>query len=206
MIKVKICGITNTEDALSAQEAGVDFIGFVFADSPRKISPEKANEIIKIISSDIKVVALFVNKEKEAVESVLNKLSRVDALQFHGDETAQYCEYFKYKEVIKAFRIKNEGSIGRIKDFDSINYVMLDTYKEGAYGGTGHTFNWDIALKAKVLGKPLFLSGGLTPENVKEAVKKTAPYAVDVSSGVEKAPGKKDPKRIKEFIEKAKTV
>jgi len=203
-VKVKICGITNLEDALCAQEAGVDFLGFVFAESPRRVAPEKAGQIIKNISQQVKVTALFVNEKKDVVDSVIATLGRVDVLQFHGEETPQYCGYFTGKKIIKAFRIKGEESISQIRGFSNVDFVLLDGYSEKAYGGTGKGFDLNLALKAKEFDIPLFLSGGLNPDNVEEAIAKVTPFCVDVSSGVEESPGKKDHALVRRFINNVK--
>ena len=205
-VKVKICGITNLEDALCAQESGADFLGFVFAQSPRRVAPEKAGQIIKNISQQIKVAALFVNEKKDVVDSVIATIGRVDLLQFHGEETPQYCGYFTGNKIIKAFRIKGEESISQIQGFTNADFVLLDGYSEKVYGGTGRGFDLELALKVKKYDIPLFLSGGLNPDNVKDAIDKVKPFCVDVSSGVEKSPGKKDHALIKLFIENAKPV
>lgn len=206
MTKVKICGITNLEDAQTAQGCGADFVGFVFADSPRKIDPEKARDIIAQLSPSVKIVALFVNEIKEKVLEVMERMGRVDLLQFHGDETSEYCKYFKAKEIIKAFRIKDEASIELIRGFDNIDFALLDTFKQGQYGGTGKGFDLGLATGVKQFDIPLFLSGGLRPDNVKEAVEKVKPFCVDVSSGVEKEPGKKDAGLVISFIKNAKLI
>ena len=205
MTKVKICGITNTPDAELAVEAGADFLGFVFSNSPRKVSIEDASSIIDKVPAEVKVVALFVNEDKDSVDNVIDSLPRVDILQFHGDETIEYCNNFKDIKIIKVIRIENDESIKQIEDFKgSVDYILLDTFSNDKYGGTGKSFDWEIAKKAKGYGIPIFLSGGLNPDNVKEAISNVSPYAVDVSSGVETSPGKKDPELIKSFIQIAR--
>ncbi|MFC1807754.1 phosphoribosylanthranilate isomerase [Candidatus Omnitrophota bacterium] len=206
MAKVKICGITNLEDAKVAQDAGADFLGFVFADSPRRIEADKARSIIENTSADIKIVALFVNEDKDRVAEVISTLGRVDVLQFHGDEMPEYCEQFKDIGIIKAFRIKDKESIDKISEYSQISYILLDAFHKDLYGGTGETFEWSLTKQAKRFNLPIFLSGGLNHENVKEAILKTNPFCVDVSSGVEKDPGKKDPQLVKKFIAQAKSV
>ena len=199
-VKVKICGITNIEDALCAQSAGADFLGFVFAESPRRISPDNAKRVIEKLPEDIKIVALFVNEKTEIVDNIINTLGRIDILQFHGDETPEYCSNFSGKKILKAFRIKDEMSISRIKRFKDVDFVLVDAYSEDIYGGTGKGIDLDLAVKAKEYGYPLFLSGGLNPANVKQAISKVNPFCVDVSSGVEQSPGKKDHALIEKFI------
>jgi phosphoribosylanthranilate isomerase len=203
-VKVKICGITNLEDALCAQEAGADYLGFVFAESPRRITVENAKIILQELSKDVKVAALFVNEGKEVIDNIVGNLDRVDLLQFHGDETPEFCMQFKPQKIIKAIRVKDEESIKQIQDFNGVDFILLDAYTDKAYGGTGRGFDRALASKAKEFGLPLFLSGGLNPENVIEAVIKVNPFCVDVSSGVEKTPGKKDHALVKKFIKNAK--
>ena len=202
MTKVKICGITNLPDAEIAMGEGADFLGFVFTDSPRKIDVEKAVSIISAIPENIEIVALFVNEDKNRIDDIVKALPRVDLLQFHGDETSEYCKHFKDRRIIKAIRVENDTSLKKIEDFkDSVDFILLDSFSKNLYGGTGISFNWEIAKKAKSYDIPMFLSGGLNPGNVKEAISNVYPYAVDVSSGVEASPGKKDPELVKSFIQ-----
>jgi len=202
MVKIKICGITNILDANIAVEEGADFLGFVFTDSPRKVSIEEASSIIDKVPEEVEIVALFVNEDKDSVCNTVKRLPRVDILQFHGDEPAEYCNHFKDKKIIKAIRIENNESVKQIEDFKgSIDYILLDTFNKDQYGGTGKSFDWEIAKKAKSYDIPMFLSGGLNPDNIKEAISLVGPYAVDVSSGVEASPGKKDPELVKSFIQ-----
>jgi phosphoribosylanthranilate isomerase len=205
-VKVKICGITNLDDALCAQSAGADFLGFVFAESPRRISDKAAKKIIEELSEDIKIVALFVNEKTEIADNIINTIGKVDILQFHGDETPEYCSNFSSKKIIKAFRTKDEMSISRINRFKDVDFVLVDAYSEDVYGGTGKEINLDLALKAKEFNIPLFLSGGLNPDNVKNAIDRVRPFCVDVSSGVEESPGKKDHGLIRKFIKAARSA
>lgn len=206
MSKIKICGITNKEDAMWVANLAADYLGLIFAkDSKRKISLEKAKEIAAVVPPYIKKVGVFVNEEAKAVNKILESC-KLDALQFHGQETPEYCAQFKGKaEIIKAFRIKDQESLTQISQYDT-DFYLLDSFVEGEQGGTGEAFNWDLALKVKEFGKPIFLSGGLTAKNVAEAVKKVAPYAVDVASGVESSPRRKSVERMQEFIDKARKV
>jgi phosphoribosylanthranilate isomerase len=205
-VKVKICGITNLDDALCAQESGADFLGFVFAKSPRRITPEAARAIISKLSDAVQIVTLFVDEDKGNVDRIISSLGRVDIIQFHGNETAQYCRQFKRVKIIKALRVRNEESIAEIKYFKDMDFILLDHYSENCYGGTGRGFDLNLALKARDFGMPIFLSGGLNPDNVKGAIKKVNPFCVDVSSGVEIKPGKKDHYLVKRFIENARNV
>ncbi len=203
MVRVKICGITNLEDAQTAVEAGADMLGFVFFNkSPRCIKPGKAKEIISSLPRQIEKVALFVNEQKESVLDVLSQIKEIDLLQFHGDETPDYCNAFD-KKIIKAVRVKDKDSIRQLAKYN-VNFFLLDAFKEDIYGGTGLNFDWKLAEEAKAYNIPVILSGGLNPGNVKEAVELVMPYAVDVSSGVEITPGKKNPELVKKFITEAK--
>ena len=206
MVKVKICGITNLEDALCAQESGADFLGFIFAKSPRMIQPKDARLIIGSLKEFVKIVAVFVDEQQENVLRIISELGRVDLLQFHGGETMQYCRQFKEKKIIKAFRMQDDNSVSQIKGFDEVDFILLDSYSDNAHGGTGRGFDLDLAVKAKAYNIQLFLSGGLNPDNVKYAIDKVNPFCVDVSSGVELYPGKKDYMLIKSFIESVKKL
>ncbi|MFH1645401.1 MAG: phosphoribosylanthranilate isomerase [Candidatus Omnitrophota bacterium] len=207
MTKVKICGITNSEDAIIAQEAGVDFLGFIFAKSPRQISIDSAKEILSELSSDVKTVGVFVDEDKDTLGKIVQQLPRLDYLQLHGNESTDYCDLFKQRGIIKAFRIKDNNSIDEIAAYkDRVNMVLLDTFSKESYGGTGKVFDWDIAKDAAKYEIPIILSGGLNPDNVEDAVKVAQPYMVDVSSGVESSPGKKDQVLVRQFIETVKNI
>jgi phosphoribosylanthranilate isomerase len=203
-VKVKICGITNLPDALAAAEAGADALGFVFYDqSPRHISLAAAAGLIRQLPPFVLKVGVFVN----APEDLVLRASRecgLNLLQFHGDEPPDYCLQFGLMSM-KAFRIRDAGSLRALRGYPTDAW-LLDAYSPGKPGGTGETFNWDLALEARRLGCPIFLAGGLTPENVAEAVQRAQPYGVDVSSGVEAAPGTKDHAKVRAFIKAAKSV
>ena len=202
MTWIKICGVTNIEDALKVVELGADALGFVFYEkSPRKITKEKAKEIINSLPKGIVKVSLFVDELEEKVNEIASYCN-FDILQFHGDETPDYCKKFPQK-IIKAFRIKDKESLANIPKYE-VDYYLLDAYSEELPGGTGRTFNWDLAKEAKEFGKPIILSGGLNPENIIEAIEEVSPFGVDVSSGVELSPGKKDHKKLEEFMTKVK--
>ncbi len=201
MVKVKICGITTIEDALQAVEAGADALGFVFYDkSPRCIAPEKAAEIVKALPPFVLAVGLFVNADIVFLNETAD-YCRLDIVQLHGDETPDFCSMVK-RRVVKVFRIRDAQSLEPMKDYRVAGY-LLDAYSPQVYGGTGSTFNWEIARNARKNG-PIILAGGLTPDNVREAVETVGPYAVDVSSGVEAAPGRKDPVKVRKFVQNAK--
>ena len=201
MIRVKICGITNIEDALMAVEAGADALGFVFfKGSPRFISPEQAAAIIRRLPPFVQTVGLFVNEKPATVNSVADKCG-LDIVQLHGEESPEYCHDVK-RRIIKAFRVKDASSLDDISNYQAAA-ALLDAWSPSAHGGTGTTFNWDIAAKA-ASSRPIILAGGLTPDNVAEAIAVVKPYAVDVSSGVESAPGKKDAGLVSRFIRSCK--
>jgi phosphoribosylanthranilate isomerase len=201
MVRVKICGITNVNDALLAVEAGADALGFVFFHkSPRCMTPSQATSIIQMLPPLVQVVGLFVNETADLVNAVADQC-RLDIVQLHGDESPAFCDQIN-RRVVKVFRMKDAGSLAKMQNYRVAGY-LLDAWSSSAYGGTGQTFDWDLAREAGRHG-PLILAGGLTPENVAEAVKRIRPYAVDVSSGVETVPGKKDPVKVQEFISRAK--
>jgi phosphoribosylanthranilate isomerase len=201
-VKVKICGITNVADGLAAAEAGADMVGLMFYEkSPRHVTLPVAAEIARRISPFVLKVGVFVNPSEDLVMRAIGDCG-LSLLQFHGDEPPEFCAQFGLMSV-KAFRIQNEESLKQLPNYQTEAY-LLDAYSPEARGGTGEKFNWDIAIEAKKFGKPIFLAGGLTPENVSEAVGKVQPYAVDVSSGVEISPGKKDPRKIEAFIRAAR--
>lgn len=201
-VKVKICGITNLADGIAAAEAGADALGFVFYDhSPRFLSVAAAAGIIRELPPFIIKTGVFVDASEEAVLHALRECN-LNLLQFHGDEPPEYCLQFGVMSM-KAFRIRDAASLQALPNYATEAW-LLDAYNPDKLGGTGEQFNWDLALEAQKWGRPVFLAGGLTPENVAEAVRRARPYAVDVSSGVETAPGKKDHARIKAFVQAAK--
>jgi phosphoribosylanthranilate isomerase len=203
VVKTKICGITKIEDALSAVEAGADALGFVFFEkSPRNISPEQAAGIIRRLPPFVQTVGLFVNEELSVINRIADQCG-LDVVQLHGDETPQFCTAVK-RRVIKAFRVKDSSCLDRIVQYE-VSACLLDAWSPAAYGGTGETFNWEIAAAAAA-DNCIILAGGLTPDNVAEAVKSVRPYAVDVSSGVESAPGIKDREKIFNFIRNARNA
>lgn len=205
MVRVKICGITNMEDALLAIEMGADAIGFIFAESPRRITPKKAEAIIRTLPPLIKTVGVFVNEEPARIKEI-QSVCGLDLIQLHGDESPEICRDLM-PHSIKAFRIQNETSIKNIKRYKGVvRAILLDTYQKGKAGGTGRTFDWSLALKAKETGIPIILAGGLGPENIIEAIRTVDPYAVDINSGIEKQPGKKDPVLMKQLMEKIKSI
>ena len=203
-VKVKICGITNLPDGLAAAEAGADALGFVFYDeSPRHISVEGAAALIRQLPPFVMKVGVFVNAPEDLVIRAVRECG-LNLLQFHGDEKPDYCLQFGLMSM-KAFRIRDAASLQALQNYPTDAW-LLDGYSPGKPGGAGETFNWDLALEARNWGRPIFLAGGLTRENVAEAVQRAQPYGVDVSSGVEAAPGRKDHAKVRAFIQAAKAV
>ncbi len=199
MVKVKVCGITNIEDALKAVYYGAYALGFVFyKKSPRYVSPSRARKIIEALPPFITPVGVFVNQKERAVMDVC-RFTRIKTVQFHGDEKPVYCKRFKDFKIIKAFRVGTVFFPEMVNKYKVDSY-LFDTYQEDVHGGTGKKFNWDKISKYK-FDKPVVLSGGLNPDNIKEAIEQVNPFAVDVSSGLEKAPGIKNPRLIRSFFE-----
>ncbi len=199
MTKVKICGITNSEDALKAASLGAWAVGFIFyKKSARSIGAYKAAKIIDRLPPFVTPVGVFVNQKEGAVKEILS-FCGIRTVQFHGDESPAFCQRFNKFKVIKAFGVKKKIDISEVKKFD-VDAFLFDTYQEGAPGGTGKTFNWSWMKGAKSLGRPVILSGGLNSANVNEAIEEVRPFAVDVASGVEQSPGKKSERSMKDFF------
>jgi phosphoribosylanthranilate isomerase len=201
MVRVKICGITNESDARAAVELGASALGFNFYEkSPRVVAPADAWAIRETMPPDAQAVGVFVDWKPTAVVALAQAL-RLSAVQLHGDECPRHAGYCaRSVAVIKAFRVGEEFSLAEMRRFRSAAHFLLDAAMPGQYGGTGHTANWDVARKVAE-NRPIFLAGGLTPENVGEAVRYVRPYGVDVASGVESRPGKKDRGKMKEFFQ-----
>jgi phosphoribosylanthranilate isomerase len=201
-VRVKICGITRIEDLNAACSAGADALGFVFhAPSPRNLNIEQAAGLVKALPPFVQSVGLFVDAESDFVEAVL-KAVPLDMLQFHGDESPEFCGQFG-RPYIKAIRVREGVDLVKYTaEYDDARGLLLDAYVPGMPGGTGERFDWSLIPAG--LSKPLVLSGGLTPDNVAEAVRQVKPWAVDVSSGVEQAKGIKDAARVAAFIQGAK--
>jgi phosphoribosylanthranilate isomerase len=205
MTRVKICGITNREDALLAAETGADALGFIFAKSPRQITPIKVKEIILFLPPLVKTVGVFVNEEPARIKEIIS-FCGLDLVQLHGDESPEICRDLMPRSI-KSFRLQNEKDIENIKRYQGVvRAILLDTFQEGKAGGTGKTFNWSLAIKAEEAGLPIILAGGLGPANIQEAVTTVKPYAVDVNSGIEERPGKKDPVLMKRLMEIIKRI
>ena len=194
---VKICGITNLQDALTAVEFGADALGFNFySKSPRRVNPDKIAKFLEDIPPSILKVGVFVNEPENNVKDIATSLE-LDYLQFHGDETPSYCEQFA-TPYWKAFRLKDEKSLELMKKY-KCEYYLTDTFTAQVYGGSGITGNWDLAREAKKIGK-VILAGGLTPENIADAIRAVQPSGVDVASGVEEKPGRKDAAKLERFM------
>ncbi len=201
MTRVKVCGITNSEDALFAVRLGAMALGFVFYQkSPRFISPEEAGEIIRQVPPFVTKVGVFVNAEADYLKEARD-VAGFDVYQFHGDETPEFCAAFA-ENYIKAVRVKNAESLHAVELYDT-DAFLFDTYSPDAYGGTGENFSWDVLSRRKLEDKFVILSGGLNSDNVRDAIRAVNPYAVDVSSGVEHSPGIKDHLKLKRFMEAA---
>lgn len=199
-MQVKICGITDVATALGAVQAGADALGFVFARSKRKISPEAAKKIIEALPKTTQKVGIFVNEKKETIEEIA-AFTGLTALQLHGDEPPKFCRQFSLP-VIKALSIKEKKDLERI-DLYPCKYILLDSPRGKYHGGNGVNFDWDMVSGTSFPDKLIILAGGLTEDNVLEAIHKVKPFMVDVSSGVETA-GKKDLDKIQRFIQKVK--
>ena len=200
MTWIKICGITNIEDAMKAATLGADSLGFIFAPSPRRVEPATVRAIIQDLPSSIFKVGVFLNHPLSEVKEIA-VYCNLDGLQLHGEEPLYYCQKFS-QQVIKSIRIRDMESLKDMAKYPNVP-ILLDTWSPKQGGGTGTPFPWEIALKAKK-ERDFILSGGLNPANVGEAIRKVKPMGVDVSSGVEAAPGKKDPLKMAEFIKEVR--
>ena len=198
-MEIKICGITNMEDAVRASAYGADALGFIFHEkSPRYVSPETARRIIQNLPDDISKVGVFVNHDIHAVREIY-EFCGLDMIQLHGDESPAYCREFPQSTLIKAISPRNKDDLGIVNQYN-VKAVMIDARESGLYGGTGKISNWELAAKLKEMHL-LVLSGGLNAGNILQAIKTVSPHAVDVNSGVELSPGKKDPKKVQSMIE-----
>jgi phosphoribosylanthranilate isomerase len=206
MVKVKICGITNLKDARQAFKAGADFLGFNFyPGSPRYVTPHRARGILRRLPKKIESVGVFVNERKNEMLKIARRVG-LDYLQLHGEESpATIAHLARNLPVIKAVRVRNSFRTAQLACYKHVSAFLLDGFDRRRRGGSGKTFRWNIALRAKRAGH-IFLAGGLTPENVSEAIRSAKPYAVDVCSGVETKPGKKDPLLVANFMRAVRTA
>lgn len=196
-VKVKVCGMTQWEDAKYAVEQGADAVGFIFyKKSPRSVTMKEAREIILKLPPFVDTVGVFVNESPDRVNKIADYCG-LDLVQLHGEESPAFCRKI-HRRVIKAFRVADLQSIKQMEKY-SVSGFLLDTFCDDLHGGTGRTFDWNLALPAKKMG-PVILAGGLTPRNVAQAVRQVRPYGVDVCSGVEKTPGIKDPEKVRAFL------
>lgn len=204
MVRVKICGITNAEDALAAVEFGADALGFNFwPGSTRYVEPDRAREIIDRLPPFVTIVGVFVNEDLDAIARVAAR-AKLDVIQLHGDESPTFCQQVAERwRVIKAVRVGPDANLAELANYP-VSAILLDAYRPNEYGGTGETFDWTIARRAKHFVSHLILAGGLSPENVAEAIRVVRPYAVDVCSCLEDRPGKKNHARLREFLTQAK--
>ncbi len=202
-MRIKICGITRIEDAVSAADAGADALGFMFFEpSKRNIPLPRAAEIIRELPPFIARVGVFVNATEEFIRRVVGSTG-IDTLQLHGEESPEFAARFAPLKVIKAFRIRDRDSLRECLPYRDQAW-LLDSHVTGAHGGTGVAFNWDVAVEAVGRSRQVILAGGLKPETVAEAVRTVRPFGLDVSSGVESAPGFKDHAKMREFIAAAR--
>jgi phosphoribosylanthranilate isomerase len=203
-MEIKICGITNLEDALNAYAFGADAIGLIFyTKSPRYVTPDMARNITENLPRNIARVGVFVNHDIQAVRDIY-EFCRLDLIQLHGDESPEYCRQFPESVLIKAFSPGSDEDLSDMKNYP-VKAILIDSRNAGLYGGTGKTCNWELASKIGTI-PPLILSGGLNPDNILEAIEAVVPHAVDVNSGVEVSPRKKDPDKMKLVIELAHRV
>jgi phosphoribosylanthranilate isomerase len=206
MVMVKICGITNGTDARRAVKAGADFLGFNFyRKSPRYIEPARARRIARRLPGKVKVVGVFVDESEKAMLEIARTVG-LDFLQLHGDESPELVSRLKRTlPVIKAIRVRNSFRPAKLARFGRSDALLLDSFDRRRHGGTGKTCAWDVARRANRFGK-IFLAGGLNSENVANAIRAARPYAIDVCSGVEAKPGKKDPALLKALMQAVKTA
>jgi len=205
VVRIKICGITNPHDASMAVELGADALGFIFAPSPRRITPEQARHIIKSLPPFVQPVGVFVDEELKSIRDIVD-FCGLEMIQLHGDESPECCEALM-PHVIKGFRLNDASSLLPIADYrGKIRAALLDTYQRGIKGGTGKIFDWNLAIAAREFGMPVILSGGLSPSNIQRAIAAVQPYAIDVNSGVEESPGIKSPLLVKKLMEKIREI
>jgi len=205
LVRVKVCGITNLTDAMIAAELGAHGLGFIFAPSPRRVSPEAAQNIIKRLPPFVQAVGVFVNENPGRIKEIMDYCG-LDLVQLHGEESPDMCKALMPR-CIKAIRIGTKVNLKLLQGYEGkVRALLLDTHFHKIRGGTGEVFDWRLAAHAKGAGLPIILAGGLNPGNVKEAVEKVKPMGVDVNSGVEQRPGKKSPMLLEEFMNKIREI
>jgi phosphoribosylanthranilate isomerase len=196
--QIKICGITNMEDASYVATCGADAIGFIFyPKSPRYVAPERVKTIIETLPTKITTVGVFVNHDVAEVKETIN-FCGLDMVQLHGNESPAYCGQFPRSQVIKAFALRTENDLENMREYP-VKAMLVDAYNPQRYGGTGERSDWILAAKAKAT-HPLILAGGLSMTNIQEAIEHTSPHAVDINSGAEISPGRKDHVKVKTII------
>ena len=201
-VRVKICGLTRPDEALAVCEAGADAVGFVFAEkSPRLVSKEEVRQIVKKLPPFVQTVGVFVNESVEVIRDI-TRFCGLDLVQLHGGEPPGFCKLLAPR-VIKAFRVRDRSVLREIEDYrGKVRGILLDAWSRNMHGGTGRAFDWQIAREAvSSAGMPVILAGGLDPDTIGDAVSRVRPWGVDVSSGVETSPGRKDIQRVKRFLE-----
>jgi phosphoribosylanthranilate isomerase len=202
--QVKICGITNKEDALAAVQSGAAALGFIFyQSSPRYITPENALKIISALPDKVIKVGVFVNEKADEIKRIMDCCA-LDMIQLHGDETPDFCRQFPSSIIIKALALRNDGDVNFALNYH-VAAILIDSRHAGLYGGTGKKANWDLACRVKE-NNPLILSGGLNAENITEAMQTVTPAALDINSGVEASPGKKDHKKLAKIFDIIRSV
>ena len=200
-VKVKICGMTNLKDVKVAVDSGVDAVGFIFyKKSPRSVTMQAVRKIVLELPPFVDSVGVFVNETAEQINKIADRCN-LDRVQLHGNESPMFCKKIR-RRVIKAIRVKDIQSLKKLSDYP-VSSFLLDTFSEDQYGGTGRVFDWNLAYPAKKYG-PIILAGGLTPNNVRQAIQRIQPYGVDVCSGVESQPGIKDHKKMQTFLKNVK--
>ena len=200
-VKVKICGMTNLKDVKVAVDGGVDAVGFIFyKKSPRSVTMQAVRKIVLELPPFVDSVGVFVNETAEQINKIADSCN-LDRIQLHGNESPTFCKKIR-RRVIKAIRVKDIQSLKKLSDYP-VSSFLLDTFSEDQYGGTGRVFDWNLAYPAKKYG-PIILAGGLTPNNVRQAIQRIQPYGVDVCSGVESQPGIKDHKKMQTFLKNVK--
>lgn len=207
-VRVKICGITNVADAMAAIEAGADALGFVFVPgTKRAMTAAGAGEICRHLPPMVARVGLFVNATVAEIEETI-AVAGLDTIQLHGEETAEFAaRWLQRVRVIKAFRVRDAASLAAVPAYyQACHAILLDAFDPAAHGGTGTRFDWSLAELIRGLPKPVIIAGGVRPDNVAEAVRLFRPFAVDVSSGVEAGPGRKDPEKVRALVKNAKAA
>lgn len=206
MTWIKICGITNLADAQLAVSFGVNALGFIFASSKRQVTGETVREIVSLLPQKVEKIGVFLDQAEEEVKGIAGSCG-LTGVQFHGSEPPEYCKKFSGYRVIKAFRVNESIGWDKIAPYmgnQAINNILLDTFVPGVPGGTGRTFPWRLVREWNFFGVPVIVAGGINPSNVVRAVTEAQPFGIDVGSGVEQEPGRKEPDKLRELVNKVK--